>query len=200
MGARIVTWPCAHRGFPESHENFEHGQDGRIRLKAHPEMCINVKQGRVALGTEVVLWKCGEEDSHSHDKFVYQDGLIQLQSQRDFHLNVAGGDITNSAAIVVWNCAPAVHEVFEFTFPENRIRMKHKPEMCINAEGGLVQGARLVLWPCHADPEPHERFVYDKVRQVIHPQYVNTLGLNVKGGNMQNGGEVILWTTDEPEL
>lgn len=197
LGAKIVTWPCSHRGFPEEHEGFEFGKDGRIRLKKHPDKCITVKEGRLELGTEVVLWKCGQTNAHTHDRFVYKDGLIQLEANRDYHLNLYGGDVTTSAPVVLWTCAPGPHEIFEFTFPDNRIRLKHKPELCLNAEGGLAQGSRLVLWPCHAEAEPHEKFVYDKVRQVIHSQYISTLAFNVKGGTIQSGAEIILWTTDE---
>lgn len=199
VGAKIVTWPCAHRGVYEGHEGFTFGKDGRIRLTEHPDKCINVKEGRLAASSEVVLWKCETDDNHMHDRFTYQDGVIRLMARRDLHLNVQGGDLVNSAPVIVWSCNPGLHEVFEFVYPENRIRLKHKPEMCVNAEGGLTLGARLVIWPCHAVPAPHEKFVYDTERQVIHPQMVSTVSWNVKGGNMQNGGEIILWLTDEKE-
>jgi len=199
-GARIITWPCSHRGSPEAHEEFRFGEDGRIRLREHPDMCINVKGGLVELGAQLILWPCGHDASHTHDVFVYQDGVIQLEANRDYHLNAQGGDVTNSVPVALWRCEPSRHEAFEFTFPDNRMRLKHQPDMCVNAEGGLGPGSRLILWPCAAEPAVNERFVYDREQQVIHPQAVRTLAFNVKAGNMQNGGEIILWTTDEPEL
>lgn len=200
IGARIVTWPCAHRGTTDPNEEFSLGRDGRIRLRTHPNLCINVKGGAITMGAEIVLWACTEGDNSTNDKFVYQDGLFQLQANQDFHLNCAGGDVTNTSSLVLWRCEPSLHEIFEFTFPESRIRMKHKPEMCVNAEGGLGPGARLIIWPCQPEVQFNERFVYDKEREVIHPMAIPTLAFNVKGGNVANGGEIILWTVDEPDL
>lgn len=199
-GARIVTWPCSHRGVTEPHEEWTFDEDGRIRLVEHPEFCISVRGGLVEVGANLILWKCGNDPGHAHDIFVNTGGLIQLKANRDFHLNAQGGDLLNSALVVLWKCTPAKHEIFEFTWPDNRMRLKHKPEMCVNAEGGLGQGNFLIVWPCHEEPEVNERFVYDRERQVIHPQVIPTLAFNVKGGNTQNGGELILWTTDEAEL
>lgn len=199
-GARIITWPCSHMGTPEPNEEFLLGQDGRIRLIDHPSLCISVKGGLVELGAGLVLGKCGKLASHTHDVFVHHDGVLQLKADRAFHFNAMGGDLLNSSPVVLWKCEPAMHEVFEFTWPDNRIRLKQKPEMCVNAEGGLGQGNRLIIWPCAPISEVNERFVYDKERQVIHPQAVRTLAFNVKGGDLQNGGEIVLWTTDESEL
>lgn len=200
FGAKIVTWPCSHAGFREAHEGFELGADGRIRMEGHPDKCINVKEGSLALGTEIVLWSCGDTDSHTHDVFEYKDGVLQLKSHPEFRLNVAGGELADSAPVVLWTCAPGSHEMFEFTHPQNRIRLKQRPEFCLNAESGLQPGSRIVIWPCHDEAEAHEKFVYDRERQVIHAQFINTLAFNVKEGNMNHGGEVILWTTDEEEL
>jgi len=199
-GARIITWPCSHRGLPEAHEEFRFGEDGRIRLLQHPDTCISVRGGLVELGATLILWPCGQDASHMHDVFVNHDGVIRLEANREYHFNAQGGDVVNSAPVVLWRCEPSRHEIFEFTFPENRMRLKHKPELCVNAAGGLGPGNRLIMWPCAAEPAVNERFVYDLERQVIHAQAVRTLAFNVKGGNMQNGGEVILWTTDEAEL
>lgn len=199
-GTAIVTWPCSHRGRREANEEFTLGEDGRIRLRSRPDLCINVKEGVVELGARLILWPCGEAPSDIRDVFTYHDGLIQLEADHEYHLNVQGGDNVNSAPVVLWRCEPSRHEVFEFTSPDNRIRLKHKPEMCVNAEGGLALGSRLIIWPCHAVPEVNERFVYDREQQVILAQVVRTLAFNVKAGNVQNGGEVILWTIDEAEL
>merc|ERR1712217_309627 len=154
----------------------------------------------IQLGAELVLWPCGAEPNHKHDVFVYKDGLIQLKSDPDYHFNAQGGDVTSSVPVVLWRCEPSKHEVFEFTYPDNRMRLKHKSEMCVNAEGGLAQGSRLIVWPCAPEVDVNERFIYDETNQVISPQAIRTLAYNVKGGNVQNGGEVILWTTDEAEV
>lgn len=198
-GAKIITWPCAQSGVPNPNEAFEHGKDKRIRLREHPDKCINVKESHIAHGTELVVWSCGTEDNHTHDKFVLKDGLIQLEADRDFHLNVAGGDVENSSSVVIWNCAPGLHELFMFTYPENRLRMKYEPDMCVNAEGGIARGHRLVIWPCHHEAVAHERFVYDEAQQLILAEDAKTLSFNVKGAQMEGGGEIILWSLEETE-
>merc|ERR1719253_1506343 len=78
-GTNIVTWPCAQRGTPEEHEEFRMGADGRIRLEKHPNMCINVKGGLVARGTELVLWPCGGAMPGGGSK---EEGATDI-----FHLN-----------------------------------------------------------------------------------------------------------------
>merc|ERR1711971_697996 len=91
-GAKIITWPCAHRGSPETHEEWQMDSDGRIRLRDRPEMCINVKGATIDLGSELVLWPCGEDQFHMHDIFVYNEGLLQLKTDLDYHFNIQGGD------------------------------------------------------------------------------------------------------------
>uniref|UniRef100_A0A7S2KXV4 Ricin B lectin domain-containing protein n=1 Tax=Zooxanthella nutricula TaxID=1333877 RepID=A0A7S2KXV4_9DINO len=201
-GARIVSFPCALDGQAGPNERFEWGADGRIRLREHPDLCLNVKEGEIKLGAELVLWHCGTERWHKHDVFVYDDGLIQLKSDQHYHLNVKGGVAAAAAPapLVLWKCEPSAHEVFEWSPLDHRIRLKHKREMCVNVEGGLASDSRLVIWPCQAKPQVNERFVYDEVAQAIHPQAVQTLSFSVRGGVLQKGSEIILRTVVDPEI
>jgi len=206
-GTPIMTWPCAQHGRPEAHEEFTMGPDGRIRLLKHPDMCINIKGGHAARGSELVLWPCGggipgdgSVQDGAMDEFEFKDQMIKVKGKPDFHFNVRGGVLSNSSQVVLWDCQPAPHEMFEFTFPDRRLKSKAKPDMCVNAKGGVQMGSQLIVWPCAPEPEPNELFMYNERTQTIQVKGLATLTFNVKGANYAPGGEIILWTTDEYEL
>lgn len=194
-GTRIVTWPCEHGGIRAEHEEFSLGADGRLRLKQQPKMCINIKGGLIQLGAEVVLWPCGS-GAEPNELFTVQDGMIKVRANTTFHLNVAQGDLEKSAPVVVWACQAAAHEAFEAT-GDKRIRVKSRPELCLNAEGGVAMAKRIIAWPCAETPQANELFVYDKDRGVIFSVEDPALGFNAKGGSMHPGDELVLWPLED---
>lgn len=207
-GARITTWPCMQHGELVEHERFTLGSDGRIRAGEKQDLCINVKGGNIANGGELILWHCsGSEDPDVLDRFEYDSGLIKVKKFPDFHFNIVGGSLTEPAHLVLWVCHPGAHEVFEFVKRQGdgdklkgQVRLKLVPELCLNAEGGVGLGHRIVVWPCSEEGQPNEDFDYDPIRNVIYSAAHPNLGFNVKGGNTAPGGEIVLWSLVQDEL
>jgi len=198
-GAKIVIWHCGQPGDRVVHPEFVLGKDGRIRLRQRPKMCINAGSGRLTMGTHLMLFPCATDTAHPNEVFVFKDGLIQLKFQPTLHFNIMGVEMALSSEVVLWSCQASSHEIFEFR--EGRLHMKNQPDMCITAEGGVVNGHRLVAWPCSTDvPASNELFSYDAERQVIYSGDDPNMGFNVKGGVMSAGGQIILWPLAKDEL
>jgi len=73
------------------------------------------------------------------------------------------------------------------------IRVKSKPEYCLNAAGGgLNSGDEIILHSCSA--APNEQFVYrtsdSTIRVKSKPEYC----LNVRGGDLVNGDKIIIFS------
>lgn len=196
-GARIVTWPCAQQGEKVEHEEFQMGSDGRITLAKHPHLCINVKGGDFSHGAELILWPCEEDGVAKNEEFVYlQDqGLIQLKARPEFHFNVAGGILDNSSHLNLYSCQAHAHEIFDFV--DERVRLRYKPDLCLNAEGGIGADHRIVTWPCADTPQDNERFAYDAKRNVIYAIHQPQFVFNVRHAGMHAGTEIVLWPIDD---
>jgi len=201
-GTRIITWPCAQDGVKVPHEDFVLGADGRIRVAAHPDMCIAVKGDTVQNGAEIVLLPCLEDNrTTGRDVFSYNGGMIQVAARPSYHFNVKGGDVAKlNSPLVLWGCEPSNHEVFERT-DDKRLRLKRKPDLCVNAAHGVGHGASLIAWPCDKnEAQPNEQFEYDEKLQIIYSVAMPHLVFNAKGGGMQQGDEIVLWPLDAEEL
>lgn len=195
-GANIVTWHCPQPG-AEVHENeeFVFADNGQIHLKLNRNMCLNVPEGRFSLGTKLILFPCQEDATDNQNEiFEFHDGLIRVKAKPTFHLNIEGANLSASNNVVLWECQPNAHEVFEFT-DMGQIRMKNQKNMCVNAEGGLRAGARMIVWPCSGEETvpPNEHFAYDAEAHVIYAVDAPSLGFNVKEADKAMGGEIILW-------
>jgi len=194
-GNKIVTWTCAQDGKKQDHEDFIFDDVGRIRLKKKSDMCINAKEG-ISLGAELILWPCADEEQ-PNEVFELKHDMIRSSYKPEFHFNIKGGNLSHSSPLILWRCDAANHEKFEFT-ERGQVRAKLKPRMCLNAEGGLQPGNRIILWPCTTSgPVPdNEFFYYDKERLLIYsavdPNLVMT-ARNVEGVEFALGDHIIIW-------
>lgn len=194
-GHNLVTWHCGEKSKAEPHELFKFEKSGRIHPKSDHNLCLNVKAGDFSPGAEVVLWQC-EGSGHAHELFKQDGDRITVASHPDLHFNVAGGDLSvPGAKVVLYNKQPSAHEVFEIF--EGRIHLKQHTELCLNAEGGLGAGHRVVLWPCSPVPAENELFQFDKKSGAIKATKAPELAFNAAGGGMNLGDEIVLWNIKE---
>mmetsp|Transcript_89626 Transcript_89626/g.256795 ORF Transcript_89626/g.256795 Transcript_89626/m.256795 type:complete len:315 (-) Transcript_89626:56-1000(-) len=196
-GANIVTWPCAQTGELVQHEQFVYDEvTGLLRYKHDRELCMNVKGGATALGAELILWPCGEEPG-PNEQFYFEDGMIVLRLNRTLHLNVEGGNLQDPGKkVLIWNCHAGAHESFAFG-RDGRLRLSGQEALCVNAEGGLGPGQRLVLFPCQEAPAENELFHQDDELGVILATAQTNLAFNAAGGGLRPGDEVMLWPLNE---
>lgn len=198
-GARIVVQGCERSGRGAApHQGFALGADGRIKAGA-TELCMNVKGGKMNPGTEIVLWHCKDPESVKNELFVHAGGMIQVRFRPDLHFNVqAGATKSPGAGIVLWKSEATGQDSFEF-LESGQLRLKHKQEICLNAERGAEAGHAIIGWPCSKEsPTPNELFGYDIVRAVFYARQDPNLVLNVKGGDMVPGASIVLWPAKEP--
>lgn len=196
-GSGLSLWPCEQGGSRVDHEEFEMKSDGRIVLKQNPTMCLNIKEGNIGHGGEVVLWPCADQPSEN-ELFSVEEGYIKVKSKPDFHFNVQG-ELKAEAKVVLWSCQAGAHEAFDLT-ADGRIKLRMRPEMCLNAEGGVGAGQKIIAWPCSEHPEENELFEYDFNKKTLYSKKNPDLGFNAAGGAMQAGDEIVLWSlkdTDE---
>jgi len=123
--------------------------------------------------------------------------LIQLKANPEFHFNVAGGILDNTSHLNLYSCQAHGHEIFELV--DERVRLKYKPSLCLNAEAGLGAGHRVLVWPCEDEPQENERFAYDPDRNVIYAVAQPDLVFNVKHANTAAGTEIVLWHIGDKE-
>jgi len=173
------------------------GSDGRITLAKHPHLCINVKGSDFTHGGELILWPCEEDGVALNEEFVYlqDEGLIQLKANPEFHLNVAGGILDNTSYLNLFSCQAHAHEIFDFV--DERVRLRHKPGLCLNSEAGLGADHRIVAWPCEEEPQDNERFAYDPDSNVIYAVAQPHLVFNVKHADTSAGAEIVLWPVED---
>eukprot|EP00927_Polykrikos_kofoidii_P019361 TRINITY_DN1903_c0_g1_i6.p1 TRINITY_DN1903_c0_g1~~TRINITY_DN1903_c0_g1_i6.p1 ORF type:complete len:311 (-),score=47.06 TRINITY_DN1903_c0_g1_i6:231-1124(-) len=201
-GTRIVTFPCPTPGSEvHGHEEFVFADNGQIHLSEHPDKCLNVAEGRLEVGAKLILFPCHTDVKGGvNDVFEFDGGSIKLKSKPSLHLNVEGGNLSTSSPVVLWNCQAHSHEMFEFTETQ-QLRLTQSKDMCVNAEGGLSAGNRLIIYPCtKGTPNPNERFAYDTKRNVIFAVDAPHLVFNVKGAMMHAGGEIVLSPLHSKEL
>lgn len=191
-GAQIVSWPCLQGNQTVPQEQWEHvAATGQLRLVKHPDLCMNVKGGALNPGAELVLWPCSATPL-PHEQFAFKDGTIVLANNTDLHFNLAGGDLQDSTHVVLYNCHPGRHELFNFT-ADSRVHVQGQSDLCINAEGGIGAGQRLIVWPCAETPAANEKFKVDESFGFIYAVEQPNLVFNAKGGGMAAGDEVVLW-------
>lgn len=194
-GNKIITWPCAQDGRKKPHEEFVFDDIGRIHPAKHNEFCMNAKEG-VGLGAELILWHCAD-DAQPNELFEFSSGVIRSKHKPELRFNVQGGSIAESAPLIMWRCEADKHEVFEFT-ERGQMRLRTKPDMCLHAEGGLIPGRGIVLWPCSInDPVPdNELFSYDEEKNLVYAVAEPNLVFTVKLSNSTEfnmGDQIILW-------
>lgn len=196
-GSNLVTWPCRQSHEKSLNEDFKFGRGkmkGRIHPRSDSSLCLNVKGGAIEEGAEVVLWHC--EEGHDHEKFIMVGNRITVMDHPELHFNVAGGDLsTPGVKIVLYKRHASANEVFKMS--EGRIHLQQRTDLCLNAEGGLSAGHRIVVWPCSPEPEENELFYFDEKTGAIHSSKEPELAFNAAGGGMILGDEIVLWSTKE---
>eukprot|EP00746_Dinoflagellata_sp_MGD_P064717 gnl/MRDRNA2_/MRDRNA2_26999_c0_seq1.p1 gnl/MRDRNA2_/MRDRNA2_26999_c0~~gnl/MRDRNA2_/MRDRNA2_26999_c0_seq1.p1 ORF type:complete len:288 (+),score=48.70 gnl/MRDRNA2_/MRDRNA2_26999_c0_seq1:85-948(+) len=139
-----------------------------------------------------LIGQCASIPKHALFEYEAATGLIQPTANKDLRLNVKGGALEPGSPVILWNCGPLNHELFKID--NGLIKLKVDEKMCLNVAGGVSPGAKLTLWPCEHEGirVPHEQF---DVRQDgrIALTHSPDMCLNVKGGAVQHGAEVILW-------
>lgn len=190
-GHRLITYPCgADNG---ASEEFFY-DNGLLKALRAPELCIDVKGGEMKSGAELQLWTC---HGNENEMFHLDGTKIFLKKYPHLNFNVAGGDVAgHGSPVILWSCEGADHELFEFTF-DGRLRMKTFPDLCLNAEGGVRSGNKIILFPCHSEPQDTELFTYDRSSGLIIATMDPNLGLNAAGGQAQAGDEIVLWPLSE---
>merc|ERR1740130_2574099 len=105
------------------------------------------------------------------------------------HFNVKDASLESGSSLVLWGCQAASHEVFTFK-DDKRLHIKDKQDPCVNAEGGLAAGNRLIAWPCAHEVSENEMWEHDISRKVIRSRVNPRLGFNIKGAAVSAGTEI----------
>lgn len=189
MGAEIVTYKCNATGAPGANEKFLHAADGRIRTESDPNLCLNIKEGKVVHGTSLVLYECGKSKEHIHDVFDYRDHTFVVRQKPQLRLYAK--DLEGTGEVSLGGCD---HQHFDFDSKTKQIRLRDT-DLCINAEGGIGVGAALIAWQCtQKDKVPeNEQFLYDARRGVIISVLDPALIMSVKEANVEAGSPIVLY-------
>lgn len=185
-GDPIVLWTEQE----ENHEQFTE-ENGFIKLKTNPGMCLNI-EGGLSVGHNLVTWPCGESTSaHPNEQFQFaKGGRIHPKSDSNLCLNVKAADFQPGAEIVLWKCEGSGHAHELFKQDGSRIHVLNHPELHFNVAGGDIStpGAKVVLYNDH--PSTHEVFEIFEGR--IHLKQHTELCLNAEGG-LSVGHRIVLW-------
>jgi len=98
-GGFLVMWTC-NAG---SHEVFEFRETGQIRLKNHPDHCLNSAGGLVP-GNPIVSWPCSNT-LNTNELFAYDKKrkVIHSIEAPSLGFNVAGANLAVGGDIVLWS-------------------------------------------------------------------------------------------------
>merc|ERR1712187_587406 len=129
--------------------------------------------------------------------------MIKVVANPELHFNIAGGltEKPEGLPIVLYSYRPGPHESFEFnTMGQLLVRpstnLRGAASMCLNAEGGLLKGNKIILWPCSPEPTPNERWRYDESLHAVVSLENPELGFNVAGGALTGGTQVLVWSLE----
>lgn len=196
-GTKIISYPCSLDGVVVDHEKFQMLSDGRI-ASMDGKMCFNVKEGHVAVGSEIVLWPCSAEPQ-PNEVFQLDGGKIILKADPSFHLTVllhGKHSVTETDDVVLWKtCEPAHHEAFEFH--DDRIHLAYDSDLCLNAEGGLAAGNSIIIYECADTPQDNEQFIYDEELSIIVAAQNPKLAFSVRGSKSEPRSLVLALLPDE---
>lgn len=204
QGHRLILWGCEKNSV---NEEFLMEPDGRIHLQFKMGLCVNVEGGKLVDSANLILWPC-HDSPQPHEVFVYHDRMIKVKSNMDLHFNVARAVTEQSSPVVLYSYRPQRHERFEFTNKgQLRVRgdgsqfLASRP-MCLNAEGGLTKGHKIVLWPCSDPPTRNELWTLHTSADwsAIIATDAPELGFNIAAGVMEQGAEIVLWDLEDREL
>jgi hypothetical protein len=185
-GVRIRAQACVKDA---EHQAFVMNREGRVRSSIK-HLCMTPRESASNLGAEIVLGACvGEWSRFAH----HHGGKLAVRQPQfaDLHFNLQGGAL--DAPLVLWKSAPSNTDSFEWS-ESGQLRLRGRP-VCLVAQGGIVQGSRIVSSRCtdEGKPSPSELFGYDDSRSVIFAKASPDLVFNAEGGAMSPGDRLVLW-------
>eukprot|EP00927_Polykrikos_kofoidii_P079827 TRINITY_DN76662_c0_g1_i1.p1 TRINITY_DN76662_c0_g1~~TRINITY_DN76662_c0_g1_i1.p1 ORF type:complete len:369 (+),score=54.82 TRINITY_DN76662_c0_g1_i1:54-1109(+) len=200
-GATIVMRSCATNidGMTDA-KLFFLASDGRIVLKRRPGLCVRV-DGRIEQGASLTLRRCENSlyKNNPGEMFEIVRGFVRLKAHPNLHWNVVGGDLSSPSSVVLWWCQPRHHDQFEFT-KDRRLRLTEHKHLCVEVDGGIATGRRLVVRPCAQGlPAPRELFAYDEMQQEVFSVHFPNLAFSVQAtqealpAGAASGLEAVLW-------
>eukprot|EP00929_Paragymnodinium_shiwhaense_P001238 TRINITY_DN101464_c0_g1_i1.p1 TRINITY_DN101464_c0_g1~~TRINITY_DN101464_c0_g1_i1.p1 ORF type:complete len:304 (+),score=74.15 TRINITY_DN101464_c0_g1_i1:89-1000(+) len=161
-GDPLVLYPCTAHG----HELFDL-EDGVIKLRANPGMCLNA-QGGPGDGAQIVTWHCGKVgETVEHEEFYLgRDGRIRLRKHKDKCINVKGGEAKQGAELILYPCSDeGMSHNDVFVYEEGMLKLKSHPSLHLNVAGAETQkSGNVVLWGCQASRNEVFEFHANRLR------------------------------------
>jgi hypothetical protein len=112
---------------------------------------------------------------------------IQVANNPSLVLDISGGSNDDGAKLIIWGPNGGDNQKFEVT---NDTVLCVKSQKVLDCSGGLKKGRSIIQFTYHG--RANQQWVYDQTTQVIKSKSQN-LVLDVKGGNLTAGTEVIAW-------
>lgn len=159
------------------------------------------------LGSAVALLAAGtvrSTDIPLHARFNYQNeygaggGLLELVADKSLRLNVAGGQLQHGDPLVLYPCGAHSHELF--ALEDGKIKLQANPGMCLNAEGGIVDGAKIVTWHCGTPTatSENEEFFMGRDGRIRLRRHKDKC-INVQNGEAKAGAQLILYPCSDDD-
>jgi hypothetical protein len=160
-------------------------------------LVVDVKGGNLKPGGEVIVWPPNNGPNQKWELIpVAKAGkqakisgtfLIQIANNPGLVLDVTGGSTADNAKLIIWGPNGGDNQKFKI---KGTTISSVKSGKVVDAAGGLKQGAGLIQFGAHGGA--NQQWQYDPATQTIKSTSEN-LVLDVKGGNLKPGGEVIVW-------
>jgi hypothetical protein len=105
------------------------------------ELCVDIKGGRFAEGTPVMLWPCHGKAPQILDYDAARKQVV-ARANRAFCVD----DIVGQGLALVRCNAIRI----KWTYDAGSAQMRSQDGRCWDARGGaMAPGTRMILWPCH---------------------------------------------------
>lgn len=161
----------------------------------HLGKCLGTDYGKTANSTRAVVWDCGSQADQTWS--VMGDGTIQSAKAPGQCLDANGASSSNSTAVQLYQCNGGNNQKWSWDV-NGQLHSAMNANKCLDvAYGG--SSTVMQIWDCLPPGTASQTF---EQRAVTTSQYVafsnqaSGTCLNINGGAMQNGTNVILWPCD----
>jgi len=130
-------------------------------------------------------------------RFDVHNGFIEVAADKKLRMTVFG-EVKSGDPVTVGNCLIQANE--KFVMANDSIRLFHNPTMCINAKGGVYQGAEVSTYPCNVGgvQTDNEQFVFGKDGR-IRAKTQDHLCFNINEGKISHGTGLALYACGKEE-
>lgn len=163
--------------------------NNQLRYKLNSAYCASIREGKVADGSDIILWHCGK--NNVEQQWTVDGGYIRLKSNPKYCMSVREGRAGDGSDIILWDCGNTIEYQWQIENEHVKFGVDHRFWLSVR-EDAVQDGANLILWSGHS---AGYEFLFDSSSPHIKLKAKQSLCVSVRQGheNMDSGKDLIMW-------